>query len=193
VPEAQAWPQQLVAKLASEAGTAGHEPPLELVGNLAISDFTTRDVIAIELPQLESLRPEVCSLLIGTNDILHGVGEDEFARNLNVILDAVEALVGRSQTFGVTSGNFSVAPAGPDHCDPREFTPQIRAYNRIFFEVCGARGIPVADIYDISFEGGGDPTLIASDGIHPSGAQYALWVERIAPVVRLLLERSDVG
>jgi lysophospholipase L1-like esterase len=28
---------------------------------------------------------------------------------------------------------------------------------------------------------------VADDGLHPSGAQYALWVERIAPVVAALL------
>jgi lysophospholipase L1-like esterase len=30
---------------------------------------------------------------------------------------------------------------------------------------------------------------VASDGLHPSGTQYALWVERIAPVVGELLGR----
>jgi lysophospholipase L1-like esterase len=28
---------------------------------------------------------------------------------------------------------------------------------------------------------------VAGDGLHPSGAQYALWVERIAPAVAELL------
>ena len=32
-----------------------------------------------------------------------------------------------------------------------------------------------------------DRSLVADDGLHPSGAQYALWVERIAPVVGGLL------
>ena len=48
-------------------------------------------------------------------------------------------------------------------------------------------------------------TLVAGDGLHPSGVQYAPWVERIAPVVarllggltadttfRLLCERTDI-
>jgi hypothetical protein len=29
--------------------------------------------------------------------------------------------------------------------------------------------------------------LVADDGLHPSGRQYASWVERIAPVVQALL------
>jgi lysophospholipase L1-like esterase len=34
---------------------------------------------------------------------------------------------------------------------------------------------------------------VADDGLHPSGAQYALWVERIAPVVEQMLEREPAG
>jgi lysophospholipase L1-like esterase len=29
--------------------------------------------------------------------------------------------------------------------------------------------------------------LVADDGLHPSGAQYARWVDRIAPVVEALI------
>jgi lysophospholipase L1-like esterase len=31
---------------------------------------------------------------------------------------------------------------------------------------------------------------VARDGLHPSGAQYARWVERIAPVVKRLLDAA---
>ena len=33
-------------------------------------------------------------------------------------------------------------------------------------------------------------SLVADDGLHPSGAQYALWVERLVPVVGELLARA---
>jgi lysophospholipase L1-like esterase len=56
-------------------------------------------------------------------------------------------------------------------------------------EVAGARGIAVVDIFDVSQRAATDRFLVAADGLHPSGAQYALWVVRIAPVVRGLLER----
>jgi lysophospholipase L1-like esterase len=32
---------------------------------------------------------------------------------------------------------------------------------------------------------------VANDGLHPSGAQYALWVDAIQPVVEELLLPSD--
>ena len=49
------------------------------------------------------------------------------------------------------------------------------------------RGLAVVDVYDVSLEAATDPSLVADDGLHPSGVQYARWVERIAPVVRAAL------
>ena len=46
------------------------------------------------------------------------------------------------------------------------------------------RGIAFVDIFDISARADRDRTLVARDGLHPSGVQYGLWVDRIEPVVR---------
>ena len=65
---------------------------------------------------------------------------------------------------------------------------QVRARNTIFAEVLGARGVPVADIYDLSLAAAHDRSLVAADNLHPSGRQYTLWLDRIVPVVQDLLE-----
>jgi lysophospholipase L1-like esterase len=59
--------------------------------------------------------------------------------------------------------------------------------NAILSELATARGLAVVDIMDLSERAAVDRALVASDGLHPSGLQYALWVERITPVVRQLL------
>lgn len=207
VSASERWPNQLVTTLAAEAAKAGRKPPLELVGNLATSDASTRDVIAVQLPQLERLRPELCSILIGFNDPWQWVGEDEYVRNLNTILDTIEALVGAQRTFGVTSADLTVTPFASDEDDERipflidaygwrdsQFpallsliSTQVRARNTFFAEVLGAREIPVADIHDVSLDAAHDRSLVAADNMHPSGRQYILWLDRIVPVVRNLL------
>jgi lysophospholipase L1-like esterase len=58
----------------------------------------------------------------------------------------------------------------------------------IFAEVLCAREIPVADIHDVSLAAAHDPSLVAADNLHPSGRQYTLWLDRIVPVVRELLD-----
>jgi lysophospholipase L1-like esterase len=49
------------------------------------------------------------------------------------------------------------------------------------------RGIAFVDIFDLSLRAADDPSLVAADGLHPSGKQYGLWVERLMPVVERLL------
>ena len=61
--------------------------------------------------------------------------------------------------------------------------------NEILRERCEAAHIRFVDgIFAISGEAAHGPTLVAADGLHPSGAQYRRWVtERIEPAVRELL------
>ena len=49
------------------------------------------------------------------------------------------------------------------------------------------RGIAFVDIGSVADQAGGDGSLVAGDGLHPSGAQYARWVDLITPVVQALL------
>jgi len=186
-------PNQLVARLAAVAATSGTPSPLELVGNPAVNGFTTRDVIAVELPELERLRPDLVSLLIGTNDVIQGIAEEPYRRNLEAILDAVQAQVPPSRVFGVTTPDYTVTPAGGDYGDPAIQSARLRRYNAIFEGVLSAHGIAIVDIHDISLEAARDRSLIAGDGLHPSGAQYARWVDRIAPVVTRLVVERDAG
>lgn len=180
VTERDRWPNQLADRL----------PALQLVANLGVNGFTTADLIAVELPQLPGLRPQLVSVLIGVNDVVQGVAEDAYRRNVIVILDELVARVGAANIFLVTTPDYTVTPAGADYGDPAVQAAKIRTYNAINAELAKARGIVVVDIYDISLGAATDRSLVASDGLHPSGSQYALWAERIAPVVAGLLAEA---
>lgn len=177
VPERDRWPNQLVAR----------EPRLELVANLAVNGFTSRDVIDVELPQLDPLRPQLLTLLIGVNDVVQGVPSATYRRNVARILDDAVDRVGAGRVLVVTTPDYTVTPSGADYGDPARQAAGIRENNAIITEVAGTLGIVVVDIHDISLEAATDPSLVAIDRLHPSGAQYARWVERILPAVALLL------
>jgi lysophospholipase L1-like esterase len=180
---AERWPDQLVAAL-------GTQPPtLELVANLAVNGYTSRDVLDVELPSLPALRPDVVSLLIGVNDVVQGVPEGDFRRNANAILDDLVARVGVERVLVVTTPDYTVTPAGGDYGDPARQSAGIRTNNEVLTSLATARGIVVVDIYDLSLRAATDRSLVAGDGLHPSGAQYALWAERILPEVKRLLGR----
>lgn len=178
---AERWPDQLVAAL-------GPEPPtLDLVANLAVNGFTSADVIAVELPALDALEPDVVTLLVGVNDVVQGVPEATYRRNVGRILDELVTRVGADRILVVTTPDYTVTPAGADYGDPATQATAIRAFNAVLISQAGSRDIAVVDIHDLSLRAATDRSLVARDGLHPSGAQYALWVERILPIVESLL------
>ena len=107
-----------------------------------------------------------------------------YRANVARILDELVARVGAARILVVTIPDYTVTPAGADYGDPATQSAAIRRNNAINTELAEARGIAVVDIYDISLRAADDRTLVATDGLHPSGAQYARWVDRIQPAWR---------
>lgn len=177
VTERERWPNQLVARL----------PQLELVANLGVNGFTSRDLIEVELPKLPALEPDLVTVLIGVNDVVQGVTSSTYRDNVIEILRQLRALVGQDRILIVTIPDYTVTPQGGSFGDPARQAAAIRDNNSVMTQL--AAGIRVVDIYDISLGAATDRSLVAPDGLHPSGAQYALWVERIAPAVEQILAR----
>ena len=189
VAEAERWPNQLVARLAAA------KPPLdrdlELVANLGVNGFTSGDVIDVELPRLDELEPEFASLLVGVNDVVQGVAANRFEANATTILDALRGRLPPERIVVVTTPDYTVTPRGADYGDPEQQRAGIEINNATLTRLAEARGIAVVDIFDLSARAEADRSLVADDDLHPSGAQYALWVERIRPVVEALLRGSQ--
>ena len=175
------WPDQLVARMHEDG------PDLELVANLAVNGYTSRDVIERQLPALATLRPEFVSLLAGVNDVVQRVPPDRYEANVSAILDTLLDIVPADRIVTVATPDYTVTPAGADYGDPAARAAAIAEFNAIAERTARARGIAWVDIHDISLLAAEDRSLVADDGLHPSGAQYERWVERILPVVRRLL------
>jgi acyl-CoA thioesterase I len=181
VNEPERWPDQLVGAL------GGGAAPIELIANLGVNGFTTADVIAVELPRLEALAPDFITLQIGVNDVVQGVPEATYRDRLGQILAALRTRLPAARILLVTTPDYTVTPAGADYGDPTANRAAIRRFNDILVQAGRSLGIAVVDIFDISETAATDATLVARDGLHPSGRQYALWVGRIAPATRLLI------
>lgn len=173
------WPNQLVRRL----------PSLELVANPAINGFTSADLIEHELPGLPGWAPDLVSVLIGVNDVVRGVADAAYATNVDLILDRLVAQVGAHHVVGVAIPDYTVTPRGTDYGEPAQRRAAVERANAVMATACGRRGIAfVPDTWEISRRAIDDPSLVAEDGLHPSGAQYRLWVDAIEPVVRRCLE-----
>jgi len=182
VSTAESWPSQLV----------GRVPGLQLVANLGVNGYTSADVIQDEVPALPGLRPEFVTLLIGVNDVVQGVAEASYLANVEEILDAILALVPADRLLCVATPDYTVTPQGSAFGSPDQ-RAGIERVNQTLAQACAGRGVQfVAEIFEISKGAASDRSLVARDGLHPSGAQYALWVDAMVPIVEgLLLPSSD--
>jgi lysophospholipase L1-like esterase len=177
VAEAERFPNQLVAALGPQQAT------LRLVANLATNGFTSRDLIDIELPALDTYDPEFVTVCIGVNDVVQRVPLETYQANVVAILDALLERLPPERIVVVAIPEYTVTPKGANYGDPLINRAGIQADNAAMESLAAERGIRFVDIYDISLEAETDPSLVADDRLHPSGAQYARWVERLLPVV----------
>lgn len=183
VSAAERFPDQLVAAL-------GAEPPtLALVANLGINGYTSDDLIRQELPAVDALAPEFVTVLIGVNDVVQGVPLERYQANAVAILDALLERLPPERIVVVSIPDYTVTPAGANYGDPQVQSAAIQAENAVMERLAAEREVAFVDIFDISREAASDRGLVADDGLHPSGAQYARWVERLVPVVEGLLGR----
>jgi lysophospholipase L1-like esterase len=183
------WPAQLVEVLAHGAGSSA---ALRLVANLGVNGYTSGELIRDELPELDRLRPEFASLLIGVNDVVRGIPAATYEVNLRTIFETLLARLPADRIITVAIPDYTVTPRGAAFGDPRQQSAAIADFNEILAARSVERGIRHVDTFDLSRRAADDRSLVAADGLHPSSAQYRLWVERIAPIVaELLAGRRD--
>jgi len=193
VAAAERWPDQLVERLAR---SRPQTPPLVLSANLALDGRTSADVLTDQLPRLWASEPGFVSLLIGVNDVVQRVPIDAYRSNVGRILDALLERLPPVCVLTVSTPDYTVTPRGAEYGQPAAQSAAIRAVNIAMAEASAARSIAHVNVHDLSLRALDDRSLVARDGLHPSAAQYALWVDRIAPPVLRLTDadqgRSDI-
>jgi acyl-CoA thioesterase I len=179
------WPNQLVRRL-------DIAPGLELVANFGATGATTAHVLAVQLPEMEQYSPGFVSLLIGVNDVVQGVAIDEFRHNLRLLLDRVLEQVPADRVLTLTIPDYTLTPQGPRY-GGRGAQARVAAFNGVVKSESSRDGVVCVDIAAVAREVASNQSLVADDGLHPSGRQYAAWVELIVPRVRRLLSESPVS
>lgn len=188
VDSAQRWPVQLAEELRGE-GIPLSDPLV-----IARTGWTTDELkegIRVEEPLGDF---DLVSLLIGVNNQYRGRDVEEYRVQLRELLEqAIDFAGGRPERVMVLSiPDWGVMPFAADR-DGGAIAVEIDAYNRVKAQEVEALGIPFVDITGISREAASDSSLVAEDGLHPSGRQYSLWVEAALPVATGLLRNPGGG
>ena len=176
---AHSWPAIIAARLAEHSARE-----VELT-NPAINGFTTQDLIDDELPQVQRLRPDLVTILIGVNDLVRERTPGDYRASLVRIYNEVgkeKAPDGR--VFAISIPNWSVVPAARQFGDPEQIRDLTDTFNDVARDEATARGFGWIDITAASISGLGTPGWISSDGLHPGDGQYAAWAEAIWHSVR---------
>lgn len=184
VAEADRWPVQLVARL-REQGLAVAEPQI-----IARSGWTT-DELNTAIGQTHPQGTfDLVTLLIGVNNQYRGRSVDDYRQQFRDLLDrAVMFAGGRPERVMVLSiPDWSATPYAQSFDRPR-VAREIEAYNQINREETATAGAIYLDITPISRQASRDASLLAEDGLHPSGRMYAAWVDLALPAAAKALHR----
>ncbi len=122
---------------------------------------------------------DLVTLLIGVNDYYQNWPAPAFKPKFETALDSAISLAGglSNRVVVLSIPDYGFTPFGQSN--QQQITAGITAYNNVLEEVCQAKNVVFVNITDISQRGLQEPDLVAGDGLHPSGKQYSLWVERL--------------
>ncbi|MFW5822125.1 MAG: SGNH/GDSL hydrolase family protein [Tangfeifania sp.] len=179
------FPVQLVQQL-NENGITVSAPEV-----IAQTGWTTDELAAaIESKNLTETY-ELVTLLIGVNNQFRGRDSGEYRNQFAELLQTAIEFTGNEKSIIVISiPDYGVTPFGQDR-NPEKIAEEIDLFNQINLEETQKTEARYVDITEISRRAKSDATLVASDGLHPSGKMYRLWVEEIFPVAKQILDNSN--
>lgn len=157
---------------------------------IAQTGWTTGNLIgAIQTNPPARTSYDIVTLLIGVNNQYQHRSQQEYADEFLQLLKTAIALAGNNtkKVIVLSIPDYSVTPFA-NGSDRGAIAKEIDAFNAINKRIADDAGVKYLDITPASRLAAGNPLLVANDGLHPSGAQYKLWADLLAPVVQHSLE-----
>lgn len=183
VPEGDRFPAQTARLLSSE------NINIKSIKYVATTGWTTANLQAAISYENPPNNFDIVTLLIGVNDQYQHMDTAGYRIRFTDLLNTSVVLASgrRSRVFVVSIPDYSVTPfVNPS--DKQRVSKEIDGFNAINKEVTLANNIAYIDITPTSKAAATDPELIAGDGLHPSGKQYAKWAALIASVIKNALK-----
>ena len=179
-PERDAWPQVFLRTAL---------PPETRFVNLGIPGATAADALQGQVPEAESLRPDVVTVWLNANDLIAAVTPAAYERDLDGVvgrlrragadrvlvantpeLDTLPVYVRCRETPRATGCSFG-APLPP----PDLVRVAVAAYNAAIARVAATHGATLVDLHAAAAAArvaGTHAGLVAADGFHPSTAGH---------------------
>ena len=192
------WPNQLCKALLKEDIILS-DPVI-----IAKTGWTTDELLA----EIQNIYPDspgcfvnkdqipvyyIVSLLIGVNNQYRKLSIDTYRNEFRTLLKLAIIFANNieSRVFVLSIPEWGISPfaEGQERGARKE---AIDMFNKTNKEETLKNNIQYIDITPISRLVDKDPSLLASDGLHPSGKMYEKWVELILPFAKKILEEKDI-
>ena len=161
------WPVQLARRL-QEEGIDIAEPEI-----IARTGWTTGQLLAA----IDTASPtgpySLVTLLIGVNNQFRSLGVDDYRVELAELLQQAVELAGgdSSRVIVLSIPDWGVTPFA-EGADRSQIAREIDLFNAVKREETTRTGATYVDITPISRRAETDLSLLADDGLHPSGEMY---------------------
>lgn len=179
----QRFPVQTVAML-SNVQVNFNQPEI-----IAQTGWTTANLLsAINSTPPSKPGYDIVSLLIGVNNQYQHRTQDEYRQEFITLLERAIQYAGnkKNRVFVLSIPDYSVTPFA-SASNTALIARQIDSFNVINKAVALQYQVHYLNITEDTRQAAIYPSLIASDGLHPSGSEYAVWAAKLAPMIQLAL------
>jgi lysophospholipase L1-like esterase len=151
---------------------------------IAKTGWTTADL----LDALNSDPPQktysFVTLLIGVNNQYQGKSLKEYKIQFTELLNKAVSYAGNNKdhVYVLSIPDYSVTPFASEY-DTAAIANEIDTFNAANKSISINAGVHYIDITPISRNAKNDSSLLAGDGLHPSGLQYKKWSELLAEMM----------
>jgi lysophospholipase L1-like esterase len=184
VDAADRYPAQSVSLLNKADHLPCEDPDI-----IAVTGWTTGNLLEALAMAKPSPTYRIVSLLIGVNNQFQGRTQSEYRAQFALLLEKSIALAGNrpSNVIVLSIPDYGVTPFGRSR-DTAFIAAQIDSFNVINHDLALAYKVNYVDVTAESRKAAWDPTLIAGDGLHFSGKEYANWARLMEPVLKGILQ-----
>ena len=185
IPASERYPVQTV-KMLEAAGIHFNEAEI-----VATTGWTTADLLsAIDKKKFTSTY-DLVSLLIGVNNQYQGKSKSEYEKEFTRLLQKSIQLAGDDPAHVIVLSipDYSVTPFAHGS-DVLRIAAEIDAFNLINKKITADFHAHYINVTEESRKGKDDPSLIAEDGLHFSGKEYALWTGMLVEVIQDIMRNK---
>jgi acyl-CoA thioesterase I len=146
--------------------------------NVGVSGYTAGQILAEQVPQIESFQPNIITFQAGGNDIANGIPIEEYRENVKAVLES--ATGSGARVYVLAMNEWFRSPVGVDYGE--DLPAQSAAYDAVMIEEASAHGAEFVDLREL-YKQQADQNQWVEDGIHPTPEAYQAWADKLSEEV----------